>query len=154
MIKKLFITFTLLLLVRAAFASCSLNAPTASYGSYNSPLQTSDVLVNVLARVSCDSTSTGIPFTLSSNVVGLYGDTDTNRYLYNSSGSSYNKLYQNIYLDSGHTQIFGDGISVGSAYHGTTINGTNTVTFYGDIPGGQNVMAGTYTETFNITLTY
>lgn len=69
-------------------------------------------------------------------------------------GSS--KLNYNLYYDAGLTSVWGDTTSgttnwiVNSPVKGTTY----TQTIYGQIPAGQNVAPGSYTDTVVITMTF
>ena len=76
-------------------------------------------------------------------------------------------LSYNLYLDTGYTLIFGNGASgtydITVCYPGGTVTcagatGQSGVTYsgtvYGRLPAGQNVMAGNYTDTLVVTVTY
>jgi spore coat protein U-like protein len=68
--------------------------------------------------------------------------------------SGTDRLNYNLYLDAGHTMIWGDPNP--SQYTGgpTFLWATNSVTVYGIIPAGQDVAAGTYTDTVVVTFQF
>ena len=70
--------------------------------------------------------------------------------------SGTNTLGYNIYKDAAYTQILGNG-SGGTATIANTNTGSGTGpthTLYGLIPAGQDVPAGSYTDSLTITLTF
>jgi spore coat protein U-like protein len=70
--------------------------------------------------------------------------------------SGVNTLGYNIYKDAAYTQILGSG-SGGTATIANTNSGSGTGpthTLYGLIPAGQDVPAGSYTDTLTITITF
>ena len=74
--------------------------------------------------------------------------------------SGTNKLNYNLFYDAAYTQIRGDGTG-GSTTGGASFTLTKadptqstTSTIYGRIPSGQDVAAGSYTDTIIVTVTY
>lgn len=68
-----------------------------------------------------------------------------------------NGVPYNIYLDAGGTQIWGDGSGGGVAYdvyNSTPQNKVFTDSMYGIVPAGQDLAAGTYTDTVFAVLGY
>ena len=65
-------------------------------------------------------------------------------------------LNYNLYRDAARTTIWGDGTGGTSVYSDPNPpNGLTTpVTIYGRIPAGQDVSAGTYTNTVTATITF
>jgi len=67
-----------------------------------------------------------------------------------------NLLY-NLYTDTTHTQVWGNGTG-GSVEVSRTFSGLlaidRSLTIYGRIAAGQNVPAGTYNDTILVTVTY
>jgi len=62
-------------------------------------------------------------------------------------------LNYNVYLDAGLTKIWGNGTGGSSQYGAVTLNGVlTTLTVYGNIPAGQDVGAGAYTDTLTVTM--
>ncbi|TXI81784.1 MAG: SCPU domain-containing protein [Cupriavidus sp.] len=136
-----------------------------------------------MAALTCSVTAVGVIFPnyngLSSSSSYTYGSgsvtvsclnllfaTPITVAMTKGSASSYNPrtmtfgsyaLNYNLYLDSGYTQIWGDGTG-GSVTKSDTIGGllgsSLTYTVYGRLPGGQNVAAGAYIDTIFVTVMY
>ncbi len=64
-----------------------------------------------------------------------------------------NTLQYNLYTTSGHTNVWGDGTGSTRTVGG---NGTSssTQTIYGNIPAGQDVSAGTYSDSITLTISF
>jgi spore coat protein U-like protein len=68
-------------------------------------------------------------------------------------------LSYNLYLNTAHTQIWGDGTR-GTSTISTTLTVTRRrpaqarQTVYGMIPSGQDVAAGSYSDTIVVTVSY
>jgi spore coat protein U-like protein len=62
----------------------------------------------------------------------------------------------NVYVDAGRTQIWGDGTAGTSIYTFFNLFGTNSFSgsAYGQVPGGQDLAPGLYTDTLTVTLSY
>jgi spore coat protein U-like protein len=150
------------LLSAAHAASCSVNATGINFGSYD---PTSNIAVTANSSISFRCTGTGAGVTVSVMLSTGTSGTYTNRTL--ALGTQ--TLNYNIYADSGYTAILGNG--TGGSYYlyacygkgsgspcpnsggspsGTTFSGP----MYGQLPGGQDVGAGTYTDTLTVTLTF
>lgn len=67
------------------------------------------------------------------------------RRLLHESGTD--RMSYNLYLDAGHTQIWGDGTGGTLKYASISNSRAVTVTIFGRIPPGQDVSAGTYSDT-------
>jgi spore coat protein U-like protein len=68
--------------------------------------------------------------------------------------SGANRLRYNLFQDSQHTVIWGDGTG-GTQYYfiGDPVDKKDIiVSIYGRIPGGQNVQSGTYTDSLTATI--
>jgi len=70
-----------------------------------------------------------------------------------------NNLNYNLYTDSGWTKVWNSTCTVGNNCDGGTGAGPGggnqqTYTVYGQIPAGQNVPAGSYTDTITLTVTF
>lgn len=66
------------------------------------------------------------------------------------------RLNYNLYLDAGHSQIWGDGTG-GTLRHVSVSVFNNrpvTLTIFGRIPPGQDVSAGTYSDTIVVTVNF
>lgn len=125
----------------AAFGACTVNTASVAFGNYDVFAGAStDSTGNI--SVSCD-TSTSYSIALSAGSGSISARTLT------GTGST---LYYNLYADPARTLVWGDGSGGSTTVSNTAISGSHTV--YGRIPAGQNVTAGTYTDTLVITVTF
>lgn len=130
----------------ALAASCTISTTAVSFGTYN-----------VFGPAPLDSTGS-VTYTCTGNAhvtisldSGGAGTFNPRRMLNNSEALSYN-----LYRDAARTNIWGDGTG------GTTIytdpnprNGQGiTVTIFGRIPAGQDVSAGSYSNTVAATINF
>lgn len=143
-------------------ATCTLSATSINFGSYD-PTSSAALTANGNISFTCTNTGNGDTVTvmLSTGSSGSY----TDRTLVMGAQS----LKYNIYADSGYTTILGNG--TGGSYYlyacygrgsgspcstsggypsGTTFTGA----MYGQLPGGQDVSAGAYSDTLTVTLTF
>lgn len=131
--------------------SCSATTTDASFGTYD-PTATASTDTSGTISINC----TGI--------VALFGTVETAA----SAGSSgdavqrtmrqgVNSLNYNLYIDPARSIVFGDGTgstqTITRPLNGLLIFG-QSVFFYGRIPAGQRVTAGTFTDSIVITVTY
>jgi spore coat protein U-like protein len=65
-----------------------------------------------------------------------------------------NRLSYNLYLDAGRTQIWGDPNPYSYSVNGWQWLPDVTLTVYGSIPAGQDVPAGTYSDSVIATLNF
>jgi spore coat protein U-like protein len=68
--------------------------------------------------------------------------------------SGANRLNYNLYLDAGHTQIWGDPNPYCFRDRGRDFTPNTTLIIYGSIPAGQDVPTGTYTDAIIATLNF
>ena len=68
--------------------------------------------------------------------------------------SGANRLNYNLYLDAGHTQIWGDPNPYSFADTGWDFFPNVTLTIYGLIPAGQDVPTGSYTDAIIATVNF
>lgn len=140
--------------------SCSAGANGVNFGSYE-PLSGQAVDSTGWVRFECHSlvgllTTRRVDFKVYLNG-GKHGSV-AQRVM--KSGS--NTLSYNLYTDSGHNTIWDD--IGGAGFRGDTFVfqalvsiGTSreaTYTIYGQIPGGQNVAAGNYSDTITATVLF
>jgi spore coat protein U domain-containing protein, fimbrial subunit CupE1/2/3/6 len=65
------------------------------------------------------------------------------------------RLNYNLFIDSSRSVIWGDGTGGGSTVADkVTKNKTWVATLYGQIPAGQDVSVGTYSDTVSVTITW
>jgi spore coat protein U-like protein len=137
----------------ASAQSCTVSATPVSFAPYNAH---SGLSVDASAVVT--TTCTGILFLGVTYEARLDGGQEGNILARKMKlGATSSKLGYQIYLNSGHTTVWGNGVQ-GSVYTGTMLLGlfsrTQTRTVYGRIPGGQMVMAGDYADGPVMTVIY
>jgi spore coat protein U-like protein len=131
-----------------AEAACSLSVTGGvAFGSYNvfsaSPL---DATTTIAYR--CGPQDQNIAVWLSTGTSGTFA--------YRTLVSGSNVLRYNLYLDAACTLIWGDGTGGSSAYYiaDPPKNVWVDLTVYGRAPAGQDVPAGSYTDTITVTLNF
>jgi spore coat protein U-like protein len=137
-------TFTVQAIINAA---CLVSATLLNFGSYD---PTSGTALNGTSTVNVFCTG-GTPYTTTLNI-GTGGGTFATRTLLNGA----NTLNYNLFKDSAHAQIWGDGTSSTFTVTGTG-NGiltANPITVYGQITTGQDKPVGTYASIITVTVTY
>jgi spore coat protein U-like protein len=124
----------------ASAVTCSVSSPGVAFGNYSTLVSSAlDGAGDI--GVSCDVST---PFT-----VRLSAGSGTIDQRVMTAGTS--QLKYNLYTDSARTTIWGDGVT------GSTVSATGTavtLTAYGRIPALQNVVAGSYSDSLVITVTY
>jgi spore coat protein U-like protein len=126
---------------RAGAATCTVSITNVTFAAYD-----------VFSKTK--TTSTG-KVKVKCNVIATYtialsagSGTFSSRVM---DGGSYHLDY-NLYTNSSHTTIWGDGTSGTSTVSATSLGATYTV--YGMIPALQNVRVGSYSDTITVTVTY
>ena len=128
-------------------ASCAVSASDLNFGAYasnqNTPVQGQTVIqllcgAGAVAELSLDAGT------------GPGGNTDRRRM---EQDEGRDRLDYGLYQDPGRTVHWGDRSGVDTLEVQTT--GTpQTVPVYGQIPGGQRVRDGTYSDTITVQVTY
>jgi spore coat protein U-like protein len=137
-----------------AIASCSVTANAVVFGGYtfNNPSTTQSV-GNV--KVSCSLLGL-ISLLVSYNIRLSPGISAT--FAPRNMASGANTLQYNLYVDSGHSSVWGDGTAgtafVSDGYLLGLLTTVNDYAVYGAIPAGQNVPIGTYSDTITVTVNY
>jgi len=119
-------------------ATCSVSASSLNFGTYTVSTNT-DQSGNI--SVTC---TTGTPYTVELDG-GTNASGSTRRMV---NASSY--LTYELYTDSGRGTVWNNTNTVA----GTGTGAAQSIPLYGRIPSSQNVPAGTYTDTVQITVTY
>lgn len=139
-----------------AAVSCVASSTSTAFGIYN-PLSATPTYANGDVEVTCTLLS-GSATTV--NLVSSYSAGASGTYTMRTMISGANKLNYNLFFDAAYTSIRGNGTG-GSATGGATLNltpanrtGTASGTIYGRIPAGQDVAAGSYSDTIVVTITY
>jgi spore coat protein U-like protein len=132
----------------AEAATCSITTTPVAFGTYD---VFSSVPTDTTGSVSftCDGSATNIFITLSRGV---------------GSGANFNRrrltgpsdtLDYNLYLDAARTTVWGEGGSTSTYTNASPPNSTAiVVTIYGRISAGQDVRAGTYTDTVTAIINF
>lgn len=141
-----------------AAATCTVSATGPAFGIYD-PLKPTPTFANGSVTATCTLNS-GRSQTVT--LVSSYSAGNSGNFSSRSMLSGASVLSYNLYYDDAYTQIRGDGTGgslTGSASLTLTrSNPTQTLTppsvIYGRIPAGQDVPAGSYSDTIVITVTY
>ena len=118
-------------------ATCSVSATAMGFGTYSTAVATATSTVTV----TCTNTT---PYTVGLNAGAATGATVTNR----SMTASTVLLGYGLFSDAAHSVNFATTAS---------INGNNLaqpITIYGQIPAGEYVTPGSYSDTITVTVTY
>lgn len=122
-------------------AACDVSSAGVSFGAYDTFGSTSlDGTGSI--TVTCD---VAYALTLSSGAGSYAGRTMA------SGGAT---LDYNLYVDSGHTLVWGDGSGGSSSVAGAGSASPEDYTVYGRIPAHQNVPAGSYSDSIVVTLSF
>jgi spore coat protein U-like protein len=127
--------------VPAGAAGCSMGIVNVVFGVYNT-LSASSLDAAGSVSVTCDVTSS---FQIALNK-------GQGSFAARQLQSGANVLYYNLYTDALRSLIWGDG-TVGT----TLASGSGTAatyTVYGRVPGGQNLPAGSYSDSITVTLNF
>jgi spore coat protein U-like protein len=133
-IRLIFVFSYLLLSVNLLSAACTISTTPVNFGSYD-VFSASPTDSTGLITITCNET----PAPYAPVSIGPSP---------NSGGLNYN-----LYTNAARTSIWGDGTS-GTVRVWRTFwrNIPRNLTVYGRIPPGQDVPAGTYTDTLTVTL--
>lgn len=132
-------------------ANCSISTTGLNFGQYD-PVGThasTDLDGTGTIQVTCTSGSTGA-ITLSQGANADPGSTDDVPLRRMTDGAEFLGYF--LYQDSGRTTVWGNSATTDVDHLGT---GTSTdVTVYGRVTAGQNVAAGSYSDTVVATITF
>lgn len=132
--------------------ACSVSATTMGFPAYNA-FSGSPADATSTVTVTC----TGLLFIGVTYNVQLDGGQEGNILARKMQQGPGNKLAYQVYLDSGRTTPWGNGVQ-GSTFGGTMLLGlfsrTNTRTVYGRIPASQHVQSGDYSDGPVMTVIY
>lgn len=140
----------------ATTVNCTVSAGSIAFGVYN-PLSAAPDTSTGTLRITCTGSGSGSKTETAALTVstGLSGSYATRKMF-----SGTNALEYNIYWSTAYSQVMGDGSGgsfAGSAGPFTVpAGGSNfaTGTMYGMIPAGQDVAAGSYSDTLVVTVEY
>jgi len=127
--------------------SCTISATSVNFGNYN-----------VFAGAALDSTGT-ISYrcnAAAANITIALSRGTSSTYTPRTMALSGEIMNYNLYTNAARTTIWGDGTG-GTAVHfqGNPPNNSNVnVTIFGRIPAGQDVRAGSFTDTISATINF
>ncbi len=130
-----------------AAPSCDISTTSVSFGTYNvfsaTPLDSTGSVSS-----KCTGNAANITIALDRGGAASF---NPRQMLKGTEALNYN-----LYRDAARTTIWGDGTGGTSVYSDPSPpNGlVVTITIYGRIPAGQDVSAGTYTNTVTVTITF
>ncbi len=131
-------------------AACTVSGALLNFGSAINPLAaTVPIYATSTLAVQCTNTT---PYAVSLNA-GLNAGGASN-FSARAMTSGSNALAYQLYLDTAHSQVWGDGTSSSSTSSGTGTGSAQSLTIYGSIPSLSGVVPGAYTDTVTVTVTY
>ncbi len=126
-------------------ASCTLTTTPMAFGNYSSALATSTATVTA----TCTNTT---PYNIGLSAGLATGATVTTRGMF-VSGSPSIVLNYGLYSNAARTTNW--GVTIGTdTVTGTGNGAAQAITVYGQVPAGQLVAPGSYTDTITATITY
>jgi spore coat protein U-like protein len=133
-----------------AFASCTVNAPSLSFGPYD-PLSGAPATTSGNVTVNCNlAPAPTVTIMLGPSAVsGGFSP----RQMRQDGGAEL--LAYNFFADAAGTSVWGDG-SGGTVVRSARVlkNQPWSATIYGRIPPGQDVQPGSYADTLTITIDF
>jgi spore coat protein U-like protein len=133
-------------------ANCTISTTAVAFGAYDPVVTNATTALNGTGTVSVNCTSgDSTTVTLGQGANAGTGSTDAApaRRL-NDGGSDF--LNYTLYQDTGRSTVWGNTTGTGVAYTGTGL--VTVLTVYGAVAAGQNVPAGSYTDTVVATITF
>lgn len=131
---------------RVEAANCSFSTTSIAFGTYN-----------VFSSVSVDSTGS-VTYNCNGNtpVVITMTRGQSATFLPRQLAKGTERLAYNLFRDAARTTIWGDFTGGTSAYFDTNSPKKEdvTVTVYGRIPSGQDISAGSYTDTVTVVMNF
>ncbi|TXH06360.1 MAG: spore coat U domain-containing protein [Nevskiaceae bacterium] len=138
-------TSTTMAVTATVTTSCIVAATPVVFGNY-APTATSDTAATGTITVTC---TTGTAYKVGLDAGAASGATVTTRKM--SSGA--NLLAYGLYQDAGHSTNWGNTPGTDTVNKTATVT-PDVITVYGLLPKQQNVSAGAYTDTVNVTVNY
>jgi len=132
-------------------SDCSISANPLPFGTATSALATTAITHNTSLSVTC---SNGTGYTLSLDKGSTTGSAISSRLL-GGTGSNTQTVQFQLYIDSGLSNVFGDGTSG----NGNTVSGTGTgsavsIPIYGQVPAQAIPLADSYSSTETATISF
>lgn len=127
-------------------SACIVSANALAFGSYN-PTSGTNLDATTTLSVTCTS---GTSYTVGLSTGNGSGATVANRKLTNGANSLSYALYQ----DASRTTNWGNTAGTDTPASAVAGSSATSLTVYGRVASGQNVPAGTYTDSVTITVNY
>ena len=124
-------------------ANCTISATNLAFGSYTGALTNATSTISV----TCTKSTT---YNVGLDAGTSTGATVTTRKMTGPAGAT---LAYALYQDSAHTINWGNTVGTDTV-SGTGNGSAQTLTVYGEVPAGQSVTPGAYTDTITATITY
>jgi spore coat protein U-like protein len=133
-------------------ANCTISTAPVAFGAYDPVSANATTALNGTGTVNVTCTSgASTTITLGQGSNANTGSTDTAPDRRMSDGASHFLAYA-LYQDSGRATVWGNTAGTGEANTGSGTQ--NALTVYGAIAAGQNVPAGSYSDTVVATVTF
>lgn len=140
--RCLIVGVPLLMLAQAADA-CTASATSHQFGMINPLDRTATSSVSSIT-ISCPST-TSYSISLSAGA-GTYAE----RLMHSGSDA----LSYNLYSDSNHQTIWGDGTGGSAVVNGSADSGGTSHSVYGNVPSQPQAVPGSYSDSIVVTVTF
>lgn len=125
--------------------NCTVSAADLAFGNYD------PIVANVSSGAGDIADSADLTVTCTNgSEVSIALDNGDNFSGGRRMASGANFLSYELYQEVGHTNVFGSGAQA-VAHSGT--GAAQTVTVFGNLPGGQNVPVGSYSDIIDVTIT-
>lgn len=131
----------------SAAPTCTISATSVNFGTYNVFTGSATDSTGTIT-INCNNSAHNVVVTLSKGSSSTFSP----RTMVNGSET----LSYNLYRDAARTSIWGDGTGGTSTYtDNNPANGADTVvTVYGRVPAGQDVSAGSYSDTVSAVINF
>ncbi len=130
-------------------SDCSISANPLPFGTATSALAVTAMTHSTSLSVTCSS---GTGYTLSLDKGNTTGSAITSR-LMGGTGSNTQTVQFQLYIDSGLSNVFGDGTN-GSTVSGTGTGSAVSVPIYGQVPAQPIPAADSYSTTETATISF
>ena len=141
---SLFAAAALLASLPAAADACSVSTAGIAFGAYNPRSATARDSAGTI-NVDCPRNA-DVVISVSAGRSGTF----TQRRMTNGASN----LNYNLFTNAARSIVLGDGSAGTGTFSIAKLRGAASRTFYGRIPGSQNVSAGAYGETLVVTVSY
>ncbi len=132
--------------------NCTVSSPTLNFGSWD-VVNYGSTPLNATATITftCTKGATGVYVTADTGLNGTHASGTTRAM---TDGASDYLPYE-LYTDSGYTTVWNTTNSGGHVFTPSfASSSTATATIYGQIPAGQNVPVGSYSDSVGVTINF